>query len=209
MSTRGSVAIKADFGQWRGVYNHYDSYPSGLGKELWDYLKGHNIDLKKFAGELLQYDDWRNYLNGGLCPYCGKMGLGQAHSLTGSVIEFQSKEFNDGPQDYFPDPEGKDHKHEPLQGAGIYSKNAKYDALFIEWVYVVDPLLARIEVYAGTKAKGKHKETSYDGQRSWMADNYQYVLVTVIDLNQPEPDWEAIENYEKKLSDAFFEAHKA
>lgn len=208
MSTRGSVAIKQDFGEWRGVYNHYDSYPEGLGKELWAYLKVNNIDLKKFAEELLKYDDWRNYLNGGLCPYCGKTNLGQPHTLTGKIIDFESKEYSEGPQDYFPDPECKDHSHHPLEGAGIYSKNAKFDALFIEWVYVVDPILQRIEIYSGVRAKGKHKEASYDGARSWMAENYQYVLVKVVDLNSPEPDWKAIDEYEDKFSELFYEAYK-
>ena len=207
MSTRGCVAVKQDFGQWQGVYNHFDSYPTGLGKELWDYFKRNNIDLQKFSQELLKYDDWRNYLNGGLCPYCGKTGLSQPHSLTGKVIEFQTKEHEEGPQDYFPDPECKDHKHEAIYGAGIYSKNAKYDALFIEWVYVVDPLLNRIEIYSGVKAKGKHKQISCDGARSWMEDNYQYVIVAIVDLHKAEPNWKAIENYEKKFSDAFHEAY--
>lgn len=208
MSTRGSVAIKQDFGEWRGVYNHWDSYPEGLGKELWRYLKKNKIDLNKFAEELLQYDDWRNYLNGGLCPYCGKTGVGQPHSLTGKVIEFQAKEFKEGPQDYFPDTECKDHRHEKQEGAGIYSKNAKEDALFIEWVYVIDPIFKRIEIFSGVKAKGKHKEKNIDGSRSYMAENYQYVLVKVIDLDGSEPDWKSIEEYEHKLTEAYYEAYK-
>lgn len=207
MSTRGSVAIKQDFGQWQGVYNHFDSYPEGLGKELWAYFKKNNIDLKKFAEELLQYDDWRNYLNGGLCPYCGKTGAGQPHSLTGKVLEFQTKEFHDGPQDYFPDPECKDHSHEPQKGAGLYSKNAKYDALFIEWVYAVDPLLERIEVYVGAKAKGTHKEKTWDGKRTFVVENYQYILVNIIDLKGPEPDWAAVGKCRRKISDTLYEAY--
>jgi len=82
LSTRGCVAIKTETG-WRGVYNHSDSYPSGLGKELWEHLKEN--DLNKFAEELLRYDDWRNYLAGGVCPYCGRRGLSQPHSITGGI----------------------------------------------------------------------------------------------------------------------------
>jgi len=84
MSTRGAVAIKNGNG-WTGVYNHWDSYPQGLGKELWDYLHQDGLDLNQFAQELLRYDDWRNYRDGGICPYCGKVGLGQPHSIRGDV----------------------------------------------------------------------------------------------------------------------------
>lgn len=84
MSTRGAVAIKKGNG-WIGVYNHWDSYPKGLGKELWDYLHQDGVDLKRFAGELLNYDDWRNFREGGICPYCGKVGKGQPHSIRGDI----------------------------------------------------------------------------------------------------------------------------
>jgi hypothetical protein len=33
MSTRACVAIEEKNGKWKGVYNHWDGYPSGLGKE--------------------------------------------------------------------------------------------------------------------------------------------------------------------------------
>jgi len=82
MSTRGCVAIKQG-GSWVGVYNHSDSYPTGLGKELWDYLKEVK-DLKRFADELLSYDDWRNFRSGGVCQYCGKVGKGQPYPLFSS-----------------------------------------------------------------------------------------------------------------------------
>lgn len=84
MGTRGAVAIK-NGGGFVGVYNHWDSYPQGLGKELWDYLHRDGIDLKQFADELLKYDDWRNFRGGGVCEYCGKVGLGQPHSISGVI----------------------------------------------------------------------------------------------------------------------------
>lgn len=70
MSTRGCVAIGTPKA-WRGVYNHYDSYPTGLGKMLWDHIRGK--DLKDFAEKLLGYDDWESYLKGGICEWCGKI----------------------------------------------------------------------------------------------------------------------------------------
>lgn len=38
MSTRGVVGIGISPERWEGVYNHYDSYPHGLGQDVWDML---------------------------------------------------------------------------------------------------------------------------------------------------------------------------
>lgn len=37
MSTRAIIAVyeNREEGQWRGVYHHFDGYPSGLGQSLW------------------------------------------------------------------------------------------------------------------------------------------------------------------------------
>ena len=64
MSTRGAVAIKQDDGSWRGVYNRYDSYPTGLGKELFNRLK--TSKLKEFAKDLLRYNTYKGFREGDL-----------------------------------------------------------------------------------------------------------------------------------------------
>lgn len=38
MSTRGCLAIGSLY-DWKGVYNHFDSYPTGLGPEVWQAIK--------------------------------------------------------------------------------------------------------------------------------------------------------------------------
>lgn len=94
MSTRGSVAIGSPE-KWRGVYNHWDSYPTGLGQEVWIHLQEVLKDgkmLEEFARELLTYDDWRAYLNRGICEYCGKRTT-QPHSISG-VISLREEKFS-------------------------------------------------------------------------------------------------------------------
>jgi len=47
MSTRGAIVRVTGEKQFTGVYHHWDSYPDGLGKTLWDLYHGHfnkNID---------------------------------------------------------------------------------------------------------------------------------------------------------------------
>jgi hypothetical protein len=191
MSTRGCVAVKTGK-SWRGVYNHSDSYPQGLGAALHEYLL--ITDLKKFAKDLIRYDDWRDYLNGGVCKYCGGIGLGQPHSISGVIHE----SLNPG-QDKYPDPERKYHKHE-YSGvernkirANIVPKNAKYEALFIEWVYVVDPENRMIDILESVKGKGQHKNTSDDGKRTWMSDNYEWRKVKTVFIDD-QIDWVKIEH---------------
>lgn len=86
MSTRGCVAIAFPRGHWKGVYNHSDSYPTWLGKKLWAYLHRDHVELEGFAEILLHYDDWRNFLNGGRCEYCGQVGMGQPHNISGALF---------------------------------------------------------------------------------------------------------------------------
>ena len=228
MSTRGCVAIKTEEG-WRGVYNHWDSYPTGLGKELWDYL--HEVkrddrayrclkcgkeftgnlmvpvyfnqqivvlkcpycrgragrDLNEFAERLLQFGDWREYLNDGVCEYCGKR-IGQPCSISGVLFGIHSTaeevtEYwqrmawaKDKPEEIkqgiereiailrniertaYPDPEAKYHSHIGKE-AQIGSDNP--DPLFVEWVYVIDPEERTITVLAhqsDKKTEGKVRE---------------------------------------------------
>lgn len=95
MSTRGAVAIRQEgpvengIPAWRGVYMHHDSYPPSLGKHLWDHLQELMLvdgdgALFEFSRELLKWGDWREYLNGGICEYCGKKA-GQPHSIGGGI----------------------------------------------------------------------------------------------------------------------------
>jgi DNA-directed RNA polymerase subunit RPC12/RpoP len=229
MSTRGCVAIKTEDG-WRGVFNHWDSYPTGLGKELWHHLrrtredectyrclecgkefKGrlaipvyHNKeitaikcpycrgkiarDLKEFAEKLLQYGDWREYLNKGVCEYCGKP-KGQPCNISGRIFlpvkktEEEIREYyeampwaKDNPEQVrqsiesdleilhniertgYPDPEAKYHSH---RGKESQITNLDPDPLFIIWVYVIDPeerTMTVLRSQSDKKTKGEIRE---------------------------------------------------
>jgi len=79
MGTRGAVGIGTPE-NFRALYNHWDSYPTGLGAEVWAEVQRRKGDLHAFAKELLEYDDWRAYGNKGICQYCGKKTT-QPHTL--------------------------------------------------------------------------------------------------------------------------------
>ena len=213
MSTRGCVAI-GDKKKWEGVYNHFDSYPSGLGKELYEHLRGKGVDgLKKFAAELLKYDDWRNYLAQGLCEYCGQKGFGQAHSISGVIsiqidgiprTETEIEVINNRKETGFPDPLAKWHSHGNVDE---HMNQDNSDALFIEWVYVIDPEFQKMYVFTHGRAKGEHEEVSYDGQRKWKSSNYKHYFVCEIDLSVVgvEPIWNEVS---EKGDDVSSDMHK-
>jgi hypothetical protein len=233
MSTRGCVGVYTKGKAWRGVYNHSDSYPTGLGQEVFDHLK--KVDLKEFAKNILTYSDWREYQNGGVCEYCGKKGVGQPCNISGVIYGFsllnrdaiiKMRQQQGVPVDKinkelaqfdkierlrketgYPDPEAEHHSHSS-EKASVESKNAKFDALFIEWAYIVNAEKRTLDVYSHARAKGEHTKKADNGN-TWKSPNYCYILVDSISLDDPkEPNWEDIEAMGDRISDAAYRKHE-
>lgn len=207
MSTRGCVAVKKKDG-WRGVYNHYDSYPTGLGPELWAELQEAN--LPEFAQRLLDSTDWRDYLSSGECKYCGREGVGQPHSISGKVMGFD-KDLGGGPDPDikrnlqltgYPDPEAEYHSHALDGGKSVedtYVTSEDPDPLFLEWVYVLDPSSRSLEIltHRGTSSNGRPVDEPWlrdDGYWEYGHCAYRHVRIALVDLDGPEPDWQLIQN---------------
>lgn len=101
MATRGCVGVitgktKND---WIGVYNHFDSYPEGLGIDLVQTIKKwlkKGKTLQEFCNELLKYNDWKHFSNHGLCPHCGKITTGTPE---GASINLNLPPSEDTPED--------------------------------------------------------------------------------------------------------------
>lgn len=177
MSTRGCVAI-IEGDTWRGIYNHFDSYPTGLGKELWEYLHQDGLDIHEFANGLLRYDDWRNFRGGGVCEYCGKVGKGQPHSISGVICIRDEYKTKGQMRDYYqalPGWQGRDDEVNQMierewQIRGnikrtgypdpetLYHQHGELadkitsdnaDPLFIEWVYALDPVSKTMSIFSG------------------------------------------------------------
>jgi len=237
MSTRGVVAVGTEK-SWRGVYNHCDSYPSYLGEdisaELREWLNG-GKSLKSFCEKLLQYTDWREFKNGGLCPYCGAIGLGQPHSISGCILfaslsnreliarEIEELENSDDPIDKeilenikrtgFPDPECKWHEHTRDDGSSPeehHITSDEPDPLFIEWVYIINPIFETITVlhhvsdprYKG----GEVKERPVRKRGGWWDYGhcrYKHIKVATVpikDAVEGRVDWEEIERRSEEIA---------
>lgn len=200
MSTRGCIAVKKGKG-WVGVYNHFDSYPTGLGQELFQALH-ESPDLKATAKNLLKLGDWRNVKSGGKCCYCGKTGLGQAHDITGSCLV--SPKASPAEMTY-PDPDCKDHQHDGVE-LMTYSKTMERDqALWLEWVYVIDVEHAILKVYTNARAKGEH---TVKGERGdFKSPNYQWLLVENLSIKGEALDWEALDKKGGAIGDEAYDKY--
>ena len=192
MGTRGVVAIKQG-DSWRGVYNHFDSYPEGLGADLFKHLQGG--DLHQFAKDLMRFDDWRDYLGGGVCPYCGGVGLGQPHTISMVMPNGGTK---------FPDPKRKYHMHsynnEKRDGirANCTPNDEKNDALWWEWIYIVDPDTATIRILTNCMAS----KSKIDGPA-----DFQWVEVHEISIDQKDIDWKKIRELGSEISDRYYDKY--
>ncbi len=200
MSTRGCVAVRQegngdkanDYGMsWRGVYNHSDSYPPWLGKEVHAFFAAvPPEDLPAVLRAMLEHDDWRDFLAGGLCEYCGKKGLGQPHSISGEIFGYES----DG-KGTVPDPEGKYHEHNngPVERQHVTSERP--GPLFIEWVYIVDPLAREMSVLNFAQAEQLHQydeasrrdETLQPENLAWNYGHcaFRHLMVGTYSLDEP------------------------
>jgi hypothetical protein len=204
MSTRGIVAIKKDNG-WVGVYNHSDSYPTCLGRDLIAHLKELNQQkkLEQFSEELLKYDDWKNYARGGICPYCGGKLFTSPHDISGEIwgvrqdleMKNASNEIKENIKSTgYPDPECKYHKHQ--EKVEHYTPEDA-DPLFIEWVYVYDPSTKEVEIYTHARAPGFYKRTA--NGRTWEEPKYEWKLVRKVSIIGQYPNFEEIEKEGDKI----------
>lgn len=154
MGTRGAVAWLDKKGQWLGVYNHWDSYPTGLGIDVLETVLEKGLD--KVAADLQKYGDWREFKAEGVCEYCGKV-TGQPHSISGAALMGRMLKPTDASKDAiearnniaatgYPDPHAKHHQHND-EDPKKNQFDPRRDPLFMEWVYLLRPDTGTIEIY--------------------------------------------------------------
>ncbi len=170
MSTRGCIARPPKRASqkisWVGVYNHSDSYPTSLGKILWDLMEiRYKWDARKLWAEIIDSHKagWSS-LNMNV-----KTWLGQVLELDRG----NSAQYGFNLPIYFPREEG------PKRGYAITSK--KTDPLFIEWVYVIRP--NAMDIYYSGRDRGSSRKPYL----------WKHFLYGTFFWDQGEPDWVSIE----------------
>ena len=189
--------------KWLGIFVPPDSSPIHFGPELWGVLQNNFYQLDKFSTELLKCGHWTEYINGGLCPFCGKFGVGHPNVIDSSLLDLVR---GNGPKSMAPDPLFARNTHLPPYPC-VVSKNAEDDGLWIEWVYVIDPKTYSFEVLKSVRVKGFHD--SKRGNKALRQENYQYVSTSHCCLFNDEPNWGIIEQRGINMSKYYFDkAHE-
>lgn len=184
---------------WKGVFHSQDSTPTVFGPVLWEILQDHWKCLNRFAKQLLDCAYWEEYMHDGLCPYCGKYGVGAPDKVRADILV----SYHNG--ELAPDPDCKNHNHIPPMPT-VASYNAKEDGLWIEWVYVINPNTYELEILKSVRTEGFR--ISYQSTCAWKMNNYRYALVGLFSLFQGEPDWVDVESKGLTLSDKMFRKYQ-
>jgi hypothetical protein len=82
MSTRAVIAYRTEGNKWQGVYNHFDGYPTGLGRKLWEDFHANyagetatpRTDIVKFIQERIKEHKggWSDFPNSCYCHTRGE-----------------------------------------------------------------------------------------------------------------------------------------
>lgn len=197
---RGAVGIRTGPNKWEGVFVSDDSNPVAFTEQLWQMLQENWQSLGRWGEELLEYGYWDEYMNDGICPYCGKSDVGQPHKINGLI----HKQYLSGK--FIPDPQAISHTH--LKSSKVLSKNAKVDGLWIEWVYIIDPKTYSLEVlravYTGEFFMAKRKSLA-DVEVSFRQPIYRYFPLKLFSLLGDEPDWQTVEQQGLSVSRYYHE----
>ena len=167
MSTRGCIArlTNEDPLQFKGVYHHWDSYPSGLGKMLFLLRAGRfRMNTELMLQELIAKH-----------PAGWSTIVGRRFDRTPS---FKMDEPDDLPQCYC-------HGGRNEQAWAVTESNASGSG--VEYVYAFTG--SRMLILGSYLADGAKMIGMFgvgDERASW-------TVIADIDLNGPEPDWEAID----------------
>ena len=169
MSTRGAIA-RVNGDGFKGVYHHWDSYPSGLGASLMNLYQGHfNRDLEKMLKELIDNHP------------AGWSTINDADfRLAPRYVEISKKDVTSdgkrGPECYC-----HGDRHEETQV--VTEKNAA--DIGCEWVYAFNDKNQMV-VLSSYNEDGK----KMIGMFGMGNPDARWCVKAIIDLDGTEPDWE-------------------
>lgn len=157
MTTRGLIGFRLN-GKLKGTYNHFDSYPSGLGAEVISFVQDNLLDNAKLDTFRVNASTLKTVKSQGKpsaewVPYYldtqGEPSLGMARALTewyALLREFQGVKGLEGIL------AGK-LKH--WINSNVFLK----DSLFCEFAYILDLDKKQIEFYKGFQKRKKPTKT--------------------------------------------------
>lgn len=171
MSTRGVIARVTPDGVVC-AYNHWDSYPSALGKTLWELYHGHfNRELETMLKVLVdEHPSWSTINDADFQKAPG-------------YIEYPRQTRHDGtdpPQCYCHGDRSEDVSNFPLsEAAGVGC----------EWAYLLDPRTRHMQVLSSYRQNG----SKMIGMFGAGDPDSKWAVVADVALEGDEPDWKGME----------------
>lgn len=202
MGTRGLMAFNID-GELKGAYNHFDSYPSGLGADISKWIEGDNFDLEKAREQARRLE-----------------AVKEEEKPTDEQIEKLMKYANlnvsnRSLEDWYALLRETQGDPQATLDAVFYIDGTDFagDSLFCEWGYVIDLDEENLEIYRGFNTEGEvggrfsdMKPDPEDAKRQEDMFGYYYRpinLVRVVPFSELDTfDMEALEeNLEAEEND--------
>lgn len=180
MGTRGIMAF-AHRGTVKAMYNHFDSYPSGLGKDIADWIR----ELPEDLSEEIALFDRLEAVNEDVSPTEDqKLAL---------LRYFNPRVSTQSDNDWYSLLRESQGDPAAALSAGFYVDGYEfgYDSLFCEWAYVVDLDRKVVEVYKGFQKSAPTRgwwagERDPDRSGYYAVDLIEEVSFTVL---RDEPSW--------------------
>lgn len=174
MGTRGAVGFRVNR-QDKLQYNHFDSYPEGLGHEVLEFIKNETIDsLKEMANKIEMVDEY----------------IAPSSEQIKECSKWSNCEIKEGEEiDWYS-------LLRSAQGnLSVYNNGLKYmlnansfmlDSLFCEYAYVINIDNQKLEFYSGyNKIARKGKGRYADKMQAGSTNNFHgVVLIKNYDLNE-------------------------
>ena len=172
MSTRSAIAYGTPK-EWQGVYSHYDGYPEGVGAMVWKVLMTEFVLNQGRSGVV---NDGSTALQSFVDIYINGHPGGWSSFANECYCHSPDFVMRDGVRD------------------GSVSSDDNPDALFIEWVYIVDVQAKKLHVLVAARARGYTTETN-DAGESWKHTNYKHYHVVSFDIDADiaPPKWKVVQ----------------
>lgn len=139
MGTRGSWGFRID-GKDKLTYNHYDSYPSGLGEIIKKFIANHSIkELREIATKIILVSNAKKPTKEQIkeCEKYADTGVS-----TGSLTEWYVLLRN---------AQGEPEAYANDLRYMISNPNFIKDSLFCEWAYIINLDTEKLEIYTGPR----------------------------------------------------------
>jgi len=191
MGTRGCIARLTEKG-FEGRYHHWDSYPSGLGEQLFKLYHEHfkeNLDV--MLKELIDKHP------AGWSTICGR-----DFSLKAGFLEYGKSVKSSEDYDKNKQPLCYCHGDRKEKAWLVTEKDASDSG--VEWVYAFDTQAKTMQILASYNEDG----TKMIGAFGCGNPNATWKIIKIVELDGKEPDWHCIENNVRDESHKTYEEIK-